>query len=117
MPAAFQERILELLQAPFNQILKCHFQSRRVLRVDVLDALQSLEAISRAREERSRFEQISESACDGRGLERVMICEQLGNEIHSVRRDIARTDELVKKRGQCIVGLFLVTKSIESNQA
>lgn len=46
-----EEGVLQFLQAAFDEILKSHFQSRGVLRVDVLDTFKALKAAACAGEE------------------------------------------------------------------
>ena len=53
--AAFEEWILQLLQTAFNEVLKGHFESWRVLRVDVLHPFQALETVPGAGEEGGGF--------------------------------------------------------------
>lgn len=55
-----------------------------MLCVDVLDAFQTLEAIAGAGEERGRFEEIGETAGNRGCLERMVVGEELGDDINAV---------------------------------
>lgn len=46
-----EEGVLQFLQAAFDEILKSHFQSRGVLRVNVLDTFKALKAAACAGKE------------------------------------------------------------------
>ena len=63
-----------------------------MLRVDVLDAFQTLEAIAGTREERGGFEEISKTTGNWGCLERVMVGEELGDDIDAVGGNVAGCD-------------------------
>lgn len=52
VPTALEEWVLQLLQTTFDEVLECHLQPRRMLGINVFDALESLESVPGAREER-----------------------------------------------------------------
>lgn len=67
-----------------------------MLGVDVLDAFKALEAISGTREERCRLKKIGEATGNRRCLQRMVICQELWDNIDSMTRNVAGSGEQVE---------------------